>query len=67
MLQSEDGMNANTEKPRFVEVTSLEDAQAVRTVAFHPSGQLYAVGSNSKTLRVCRFPDLKDLRYSIVQ
>ncbi|XP_078475165.1 WD repeat-containing protein 47 [Lampetra fluviatilis] len=41
----------------FVAVTTLEDAQAVRAVAFHPGGQLYAVGSNSKTLRVCAYPD----------
>uniref|UniRef100_A0A3B5BNI7 WD repeat domain 47 n=1 Tax=Stegastes partitus TaxID=144197 RepID=A0A3B5BNI7_9TELE len=42
------------DKPKslFVPVHSLEDTQAVRAVAFHPSGSLYAVGSNSKTLRV---------------
>lgn len=38
-------------------VHQLEDTQAVRAVAFHPSGALYAVGSNSKTLRVCAYPD----------
>uniref|UniRef100_A0A665X0E8 WD repeat domain 47 n=1 Tax=Echeneis naucrates TaxID=173247 RepID=A0A665X0E8_ECHNA len=36
---------------------NLEDTQAVRAVAFHPSGRLYAVGSNSKTLRVCAYPE----------
>uniref|UniRef100_A0A673CFV8 WD repeat domain 47b n=1 Tax=Sphaeramia orbicularis TaxID=375764 RepID=A0A673CFV8_9TELE len=41
----------------FVKVSQLEDTQAVRAVAFHPSGSLYAVGSNSKTLRVCSYPD----------
>ncbi|XP_032421536.1 LOW QUALITY PROTEIN: WD repeat-containing protein 47 [Xiphophorus hellerii] len=41
----------------FVPVHTLEDTQAVRAVAFHPSGALYAVGSNSKTLRVCAYPD----------
>ncbi|XP_076880432.1 WD repeat-containing protein 47b isoform X2 [Brachyhypopomus gauderio] len=46
------------EKPKssFVVVHTLEDTQAVRAVAFHPSGTLYAVGSNSKTLRVCTYP-----------
>ncbi|TNM87914.1 hypothetical protein fugu_006135 [Takifugu bimaculatus] len=46
-------------KPRspFVRVHQLEDTQAVRAVAFHPSGALYAVGSNSKTLRVCAYPE----------
>uniref|UniRef100_A0AAZ3NUP5 CTLH domain-containing protein n=1 Tax=Oncorhynchus tshawytscha TaxID=74940 RepID=A0AAZ3NUP5_ONCTS len=41
----------------FVAVNTLEDTQAVRAVAFHPTGALYAVGSNSKTLRVCAYPD----------
>ncbi|XP_017277818.1 WD repeat-containing protein 47 [Kryptolebias marmoratus] len=47
------------EKPKdlFVPVHTLEDTQAVRAVAFHPSGALYAVGSNSKTLRVCAYPE----------
>ncbi|XP_051549661.1 WD repeat-containing protein 47-like isoform X1 [Myxocyprinus asiaticus] len=46
------------EKPKspFIAVQTLEDTQAVRAVAFHPSGTLYAVGSNSKTLRVCNYP-----------
>ncbi|KAM6938540.1 WD repeat-containing protein 47-like [Lycodopsis pacificus] len=44
-------------KAQFVQVNQLEDTQAVRAVAFHPSGALYAVGSNSKTLRVCGYPE----------
>ncbi|XP_038147486.1 WD repeat-containing protein 47-like [Cyprinodon tularosa] len=44
-------------KSHFVRVSQLEDTQAVRAVAFHPSGALYAVGSNSKTLRVCAYPE----------
>uniref|UniRef100_A0A8C4YXL7 CTLH domain-containing protein n=1 Tax=Gadus morhua TaxID=8049 RepID=A0A8C4YXL7_GADMO len=44
-------------KPQYVKVNQLEDTQAVRAVAFHPSGALYAVGSNSKTLRVCAYPE----------
>lgn len=49
-------------KPKglFVAVHTLEDTQAVRAVAFHPSGALYAVGSNSKTLRVCAYPEKLD-------
>lgn len=52
------------DKPKslFVPVHSLEDTQAVRAVAFHPSGALYAVGSNSKTLRVCAYPETLDAR-----
>ncbi|XP_070765039.1 WD repeat-containing protein 47-like [Enoplosus armatus] len=44
-------------KTQFVKVSQLEDTQAVRAVAFHPSGALYAVGSNSKTLRVCAYSE----------
>nr|XP_040040970.1 WD repeat-containing protein 47-like isoform X1 [Gasterosteus aculeatus aculeatus]XP_040040971.1 WD repeat-containing protein 47-like isoform X1 [Gasterosteus aculeatus aculeatus] len=44
-------------RAQFVKVNQLEDTQAVRAVAFHPSGALYAVGSNSKTLRVCGYPE----------
>lgn len=43
-------------KPRFIKVTTLEDVQAVRCAEFHPNGKLYAVGSNSKTLRICQYP-----------
>lgn len=49
-------------RPRFVAVTTLEDVQAVRCAEFHPNGTLYAVGSNSKTLRICAYPKLGDLR-----
>ncbi|XP_053186299.1 WD repeat-containing protein 47 [Scomber japonicus] len=54
------------DKPKslFVPVHSLEDTQAVRAVAFHPSGALYAVGSNSKTLRVCAYPETLEARSS---
>ncbi|XP_069013293.1 WD repeat-containing protein 47 isoform X2 [Embiotoca jacksoni] len=57
LSQSKEG-----DKPKslFVPVHSLEDTQAIRAVAFHPSGNLYAVGSNSKTLRVCAYPELLD-------
>ncbi|CAL1592559.1 unnamed protein product [Knipowitschia caucasica] len=44
-------------KAQYLRVTQLEDTQALRAVAFNPSGSLYAVGSNSKTLRVCAYPD----------
>lgn len=48
-------------RPKFVPICRLEDPQAIRTVAFHPSGTMFAVGSNSKTLRVCAFPDVSNL------
>ncbi|XP_064458663.1 WD repeat-containing protein 47-like [Ornithodoros turicata] len=57
-VDEEDG----SRKPRFMQVTNLEDAQVVRAADFHPSGQFYAVGSNSKTLRICGYPTVTDLR-----
>lgn len=48
-------------KPKFVPVTTLEDVQAIRCAEFHPRGFLYAVGSNSKSLRICAYPDTKRL------
>ncbi|BET02766.1 WD domain, G-beta repeat [Nesidiocoris tenuis] len=52
----------NENRPRFIPVTTLEDVQAVRCAEFHPNGSIYAVGSNSKTLRICAYPKLSDLR-----
>lgn len=52
----------STNKLHYVPVTMLEDVQALRTVAFHPSGSLYAIGSNSKVLRICSFPDIQDIQ-----
>ncbi|CAG2121315.1 unnamed protein product, partial [Medioppia subpectinata] len=49
-------------KPHFVPITRLEDAQAIRAAEFHPNGQLYAIGSNSKTLRICGYPKSHELR-----
>ncbi|XP_023023153.2 WD repeat-containing protein 47 isoform X2 [Leptinotarsa decemlineata] len=59
-LDNSDGSGSG--RPKFVAVTSLEDVQAVRCAEFHPGGQLYAVGSNSKTLRICAYPKLADIR-----
>lgn len=43
-------------KISYVPVEYTEDIQAIRAIEFHPSGQVYAVGSNSKTLRLCTVP-----------
>ncbi|XP_030082230.2 WD repeat-containing protein 47 [Serinus canaria] len=54
------GDEEDKSKKQFICINTLEDTQAVRAVAFHPSGSLYAVGSNSKTLRVCAYPEVID-------
>ena len=43
-------------------MVSLEDVQAIRAIDVHPSGQYFAVGSNSKMLRVCVYPDTRNIR-----
>lgn len=40
----------------FVPLVRVEDAQVIRAVDVHPSGAYFAVGSNSKILRVCVYP-----------
>ncbi|XP_046810846.1 WD repeat-containing protein 47 isoform X1 [Lucilia cuprina] len=40
----------------FVPINTLNDVQAIRCAEFHPEGKIYAVGSNSKTLRICMYP-----------
>ncbi|XP_055630952.1 WD repeat-containing protein 47 isoform X3 [Toxorhynchites rutilus septentrionalis] len=52
---------ADQNRPKFVAVTSLEDVQAVRCAEFHPNGRIYAVGSNSKTFRICEYPPLSEI------
>ncbi|XP_020383374.1 WD repeat-containing protein 47 isoform X1 [Rhincodon typus] len=47
-------------RKQFIAINTLEDTQAIRAVSFHPSGTLYAVGSNTKTLRVCAYPESID-------
>ena len=36
--------------------------QAIRAIDVHPSGNYFAVGSNSKMLRICAYPDTKNVR-----
>ncbi|XP_013146479.1 PREDICTED: WD repeat-containing protein 47 [Papilio polytes] len=56
------GADVNGSRPTFKPVTVLEDLQAVRCAEFHPNGKLYAVGSNTKTLRICTYPKIDDIK-----
>ncbi|XP_045530826.1 WD repeat-containing protein 47 isoform X1 [Pieris brassicae] len=56
---------SNGSRPMFKPVTVLEDLQAVRCAEFHPNGKLYAVGSNTKTLRICTYPKIDDVKDTI--
>ncbi|CAJ0577527.1 unnamed protein product, partial [Mesorhabditis spiculigera] len=53
-MPSSSGMNV-----QFVPVCRYEDAQAIRASAFHPSGRVFAVGTNSKQMLICAYPDVK--------
>lgn len=49
--------------PRFAPFNQLLDTQAIRAIDFHPSGEVYAVGSNSRALRICAYPAEHELRH----
>ncbi|CAF1139283.1 unnamed protein product [Rotaria sp. Silwood1] len=57
-----DSLEDITRSPAFIPLVSIEDVQAIRSVDIHPSGKYFAVGSNSKMLRVCAYPDIKNIR-----
>lgn len=48
-------LDSGDEAIRFVSVAKFEDQQAIRTAEFHPSGHYFAVGSNSRLLRVFHY------------
>ncbi|CAK1554191.1 unnamed protein product [Leptosia nina] len=52
----------NGSRPMFKPVSVLEDLQAIRCAEFHPNGKLYAVGSNTKTLRICSYPKIDNVK-----
>ncbi|EFO27533.1 hypothetical protein LOAG_00947 [Loa loa] len=47
---------------QFVPVCRYEDVQAIRTVAFHPTGRFFALGTNSKQMLICKYPDIRKFR-----
>ncbi|GAU99644.1 hypothetical protein RvY_10612 [Ramazzottius varieornatus] len=51
-----DFFGSMAEGSSFVPVQFVRDTAAIRCAAFHPSGDFYAVGSNSQVLRVCAYP-----------
>ncbi|XP_014664931.1 PREDICTED: WD repeat-containing protein 47-like isoform X2 [Priapulus caudatus] len=48
----------------FLKVTELKDEQPIRAAAFHPGGEIYATGSNSRVLCICAMPSLTGLSAS---
>uniref|UniRef100_A0A915EJE0 WDR47 cross-over region domain-containing protein n=1 Tax=Ditylenchus dipsaci TaxID=166011 RepID=A0A915EJE0_9BILA len=45
----------------FVPLCRYEDSQAIRAVSFHPSGKYFVIGTNSKQMLVCKYPDLRKI------
>lgn len=45
------------------DVFRYEDSQAIRAVAFHPTGRFFAIGTNSKQLHICKYPDVRRHRW----
>ncbi|XP_076315372.1 WD repeat-containing protein 47-like [Tachypleus tridentatus] len=64
--REENRNKATGRKPLLIPVTKLEDGQVIRTAEFHPSGRLYASGANSKSLRICAYPKLNEVRYGTI-
>ena len=47
----------------YTPIQQVRDSQPIRAACFHPSGEAYVVGSNSKALRICRYPDSETREY----
>ena len=48
--QQDDNQDVN-----FIPIIKIRDQQAIRTGEFHPNGNYYAIGSNSKLLRIFHY------------
>ncbi|CAF0783266.1 unnamed protein product [Adineta steineri] len=57
-----DSLEDIARSPAFIPIASIEDVQAIRAIDIHPTGKYFAVGSNSKMVRVCAYPDTKNVR-----
>ncbi|KAI0981698.1 hypothetical protein GJ496_011318 [Pomphorhynchus laevis] len=43
---------------QYRKIAHLEDVQAIRAIDIHPSGHYLAIGSNSRMLRICKWPEI---------
>lgn len=41
----------------YTPIQQVRDVQPIRATCFHPSGETYVVGTNSKALKICKYPD----------
>ncbi|UJR37530.1 hypothetical protein I4U23_030232 [Adineta vaga] len=61
-----DSLEDIARSPAFIPLVSVEDVQAIRAIDIHPSGKYFAVGSNSKMLRICEYPEIKNIHHDTV-
>jgi hypothetical protein len=47
---------------QFIPLCRYEDSQAIRAVAFHPSGRHFVIGTNSKQMLLCKYPDIRKIK-----
>lgn len=50
------------DKNIYTPIQQVRDKQPIRATCFHPSGQTYVVGTNSKTLKICKYPDAQRIQ-----
>lgn len=48
---------------QYKPIHQIKDAQPIRATCFHPLGDVYVVGSNSRKLRICYYPSDDGLRH----
>lgn len=61
-LQSESLYPSDDIVNQYVPFYQLQDSHPIRAVCFHPLGETFVVGSNSKILRICKYPNEEELR-----
>lgn len=42
------------------EVGFIEDVKPIRSLVFHPAGEFFAVGTNSKKIKICAIHSITD-------
>lgn len=48
--------------PQFKPFYQIKESHPIRAACFHPMGDVFVVGSNSKTLRICKYPSEEELQ-----
>lgn len=51
----------NDTLPPYQPIYQILDSQPIRATCFHPTGDVFVVGSNSKNLRICVYPSEEEM------